>query len=205
MRNGNYMAGNLSNRGAVSATGGASPNNPRIENDFYATQPKTVRALLDVFEFKGSILEPACGMGHISKVLHEYYPNNEIVSTDLIDRGYGQGGVDFLEYDYGRKFDNIITNPPFALAKEFVYRGLELANDKVAFLLKIQFLEGKKRSELFGNTPLKYVYSFSERQATLPNGAELNPKTGKEWSTVLFLAWFIWEKGYEGEPILRWL
>ena len=37
------------------------------------------------------------------------------------------------------------------------------------------------------------------------DGWELNPKTGKPWSTALFLAWFVWEQGYEGEPIIRWL
>jgi len=143
--------------------------------------------------------------GHISKVLERYYPNQQVISTDLVDRGYGQGGIDFLTHDYGRKFDNIITNPPFSLAKEFVERCLELTNDKLILLLKIQFLETKKRKELFENSPLKYIYVFSERQSTLKDGLELNPLNNKPWSTTLLLAWFIWEKGYEGEPIVRWL
>jgi len=144
-------------------------------------------------------------MGHISKVLKEYYPENEIISTDLIDRGFGEGGIDFLSHDYGRRFDNIITNPPFKLAKEFVEKALTIANDKVIMLMKIQFLESKGRREFLENSPLKYVYCFSERQATMRNGWEVNPKTGKPWATALFLAWFVWEIGYEGEPIVRWL
>ena len=115
----------------------------------------------------------------MAEVLKDYYPNNEIISTDLIDRGYGQGGIDFLTYDYGRKFDVVITNPPFKLAKEFVQKGLEISNDKVIMLLKIQFLESKSRKEFLENSPLKYVNVFSERQYTMKNGLELNPNTGK--------------------------
>ncbi len=186
-------------------TGGKSKTWQREKHDFYATPEETTRALLDVLALEGSILEPACGIGHISKVLKEYYPENEIISTDLIDRGFGEGGIDFLNHDYGRRFDNIITNPPFKLAKEFVEKALTITNDKVIMLMKIQFLESKGRREFLENSPLKYVYCFSERQSTMRNGWKINPKTGKPWSTALFLAWFVWEIGYEGEPIVRWL
>lgn len=195
---------NLHNRGASISTGGKGVND-RANDDFYATQSKTVKSLLDVFTLKGNILEPACGMGHISKVLEEYYPSQEIVSTDLVYRGFGEGNIDFLTYDYGRKFDNIITNPPFSLSKEFLEKSLELSNDKVILLLKIQFLESSKRKEILKNSPLKYIYVFSERQSTLKDGLELNPTNNKPWTTTLCLAWFIWEKGYTGEPIVRWL
>ena len=186
-------------------TGGSSDNFIREKDDFYVTPPKTTRALLDIFPLEGSILEPACGDGRMAEVLKDYYPNNEIISTDLIDRGYGQGGIDFLTYDYGRKFDVVITNPPFKLAKEFVQKGLEISNDKVIMLLKIQFLESKSRKEFLENSPLKYVYVFSERQYTMKNGLELNPNTGKPWCSPMMLCWMVWELGYKGEPIIRWI
>jgi hypothetical protein len=195
----------VNNKGATISVGSTGIHGERAEDDFYATQPKTVKSLLDVFPLKGSVLEPSCGMGHISEVLKEYYPNQEVISTDLTYRGYGEGNIDFLTHDYNRKFDNIITNPPFSLAKEFVEKGLEITNDKVIMLLKIQFLEGQARKDFLMNSPLKYIYVFSARQSTLKNGLELNPLNNKPWSTTLLLAWFIWEKGYEGEPIIRWL
>lgn len=188
---------------------GMSTTRDRVDNDFYATPRNAIEAILNEVKLDGSILEPAAGQGHISKVLKEYYPYSEIVSTDLIQREerFGipiQGGVDFLTHEFHRKFDNIITNPPFNLAQEFIEKALELSNDKVIMFAKIQLLEGNKRRELFDNTPLKYVYVFSKRVNPLRNGEELDEK-GKPWSSTMCFAWFIWEHDYEGEPIIRWL
>lgn len=188
---------------------GMSTTRDRVDNDFYATPRNAIEAILNEVKLDGSILEPAAGQGHISKVLKEYYPYTEIVSTDLVQREerFGisiQGGVDFLTHEFNRKFDNVITNPPFNLAQEFIERALQLSNDKVIMFAKIQLLEGNKRRELFDNTPLKYVYVFSKRVNPLRNGEELDEK-GKPWSSTMCFAWFVWEHDYEGEPIIRWL
>ena len=55
--------------------------------DYYATDPRAVEMLLELEQFSPVIWEPACGEGHISKVLqaHSY----EVISTDLIYRGFG--------------------------------------------------------------------------------------------------------------------
>lgn len=193
-------------RGSI-FTGGTGGIHIREKNDFYATPSPTVKKLLDVFPLKGSIYECAAGQGHIVEVLKEYYPNNEIVFSDLIDRGYPncKSGVNFLTEKYDRTFDNILTNPPFKFAKEFVEKSLEISTDKVIMLLKIQFLESISRKEFLKNSPLKYVYVFSERQNTMKNGSPVNPLTNKPWSSTMLLCWFVWEKGYIGEPIIRWL
>lgn len=188
---------------------GMSQTRERVENDFYATPRNATEAILNMVELKGSILEPAAGQGHISVVLKEKYPYNEIVSTDLVQRNekFGvpiQGGIDFLTHDFNRKFDNIITNPPFNMAQEFIERALQLADDKVIMFAKIQLLEGNKRKEMFDNAPLKYVYVFSKRVNPLRNGEELN-ENGKKWSNTMCFAWFVFEKEYEGEPVIRWI
>ena len=183
---------------------GTSATRERVKDDFYATPYETTRALLQVETIRGSILEPACGQGHISKILKEFYPEQEVISTDLINRGYGESPVDFLSYNYGRKFDNCITNPPFKFAKEFIEKALEITTDKVMMLCKIQLLEGKARKEMFSRTPLKYIYVFTSRQSTWNNGNQLD-ENGKPWATTMCLAWFLWEHGYTGEPIVRWL
>ena len=97
---------------------GGSVNYERVENDFYATDPQSARDLLDNCKIEGdSFYEPCCGQGHISKVLKEYYPEAKHYATDLIDRGYGIGGIDFLNNKQRAKADWIISNPPYSLAK----------------------------------------------------------------------------------------
>lgn len=187
---------------------GGNSVSKREENDFYATDPKTLKLFLHEFwkdnSFEGDILEPACGQGHISETLKEMLPSFNIISTDLIDRGYGQGGINFLTHDYGRTFNTVITNPPFSLAKEFIEKSLEIADKYVIMLCKIQLLEGTKRKDMFLNTPLKYVYVHSTRQATWKEGKSTD-SNGKKWATTMCLAWFVWDKDYQGEPIIRWI
>lgn len=83
----------------------------RVPYDFYPTPPEGTRALLSVERFAGSIWEPACGNGAISKVLLAAGYN--VVSTDLIHRGFGTGGINFLTQTSTRG-RNIITNRPTA-------------------------------------------------------------------------------------------
>jgi hypothetical protein len=93
----------------------------RETHDFYPTWPAATKALLSVERFDGPIWEPACGDGAMSKVLEE--AGYEVISTDLIDRGYGEGGRDFL-MEWQPRAPNIVTNPPFRWAIEFVDRAL---------------------------------------------------------------------------------
>jgi hypothetical protein len=185
---------------------GGTVDTTRVDNDFYATNPKSVRTFLDNHKIESdSFYEPCCGQGHISKVLKEYFPEAQHYATDLVDRGYGIGGIDFLENGQRATADWIVTNPPYSLAKEFVDESLKCANKGVAMFLKIQFLEGQVRKDWFKTTPLKYVYVFSARQDTWNDGQELNPKTGKKWANTMCFAWFVWEHNYTGEPIVRWI
>jgi hypothetical protein len=76
--------------------GCASPTNTREPDDFYATPHECTEALIAA-EADGmpmTVWDPCCGAGDISMVLQRR--GREVVSTDLIDRGCGQGGVDFL-------------------------------------------------------------------------------------------------------------
>lgn len=166
-------------------------NGNREVNDFYPTPPIATKALLKRIKLFGSIWECACGDGAISKLL----PNNTI-STDLIFRGYGEGGIDFLSTT--KKVDWIITNPPYRYATEFAKHALE-CSDNVAFLLKIQFLEGVKRFDFFQENPPKKVYVFSSRLKIYKNGVKQNN------STMMCFAWFVWEKGFRGETVIDWI
>lgn len=152
-----------------------------------------------------NIWEPSCGQGHLSKELEKR--GYEVLSTDLIDRGFGDGGIDFLgDFLINRSefFEgDILTNPPFKLAEDFVEKGMERLytnGNKLILFLKIQFLEGQKRKELFKKYPPKYVYAHSSRQLCAKDG-----EFEKYTATTQFYAWYVWEKGYAGETIIRWI
>ena len=189
---------------------GGNPENGRVENDYYATNPKAVEMLLTNYTFDAAtILEPCVGGGHIANAINNFFANQRVITgLDLVDRGYPNTIVqDFLTWETDRKFEGIITNPPFSLAQEFIEKGMELLTDdgQMAMFLKIQFLEGAKRKEFFEKYPPKYIYVFRNRMATWNNGNEIDPNTGKRWATTMCHAWFIWEKGSKTEPVVRWL
>jgi hypothetical protein len=186
---------------------GDSVNRERVKEDYYATPKEATESLLNSLDLSGceSFYEPACGEGHISKVLEKIYPNADIHSTDLINRGFGVGNIDFLKLDsFTRKFDCIITNPPFKLSQEFIKKGLKLSNRYVIMFAKIQLLEGIARRKLFDKFPPKYIYVFTERVNPLRNGSPVD-ENGKKWASTMCFAWFVWKIGFSGEPIIRWL
>ena len=87
----------IGNSNSIYKTLGASnhTDKEREENDYYATQPIAIDKLRETGELTcNSIWECACGQGHLSKRLESFGYN--VKSTDLIDRGYGEAGVDFL-------------------------------------------------------------------------------------------------------------
>lgn len=178
----------------------------RQNDDYYATNPHALELLLDSLKRDGIelhkyIWECACGQGHLSDVLEKngYITTN----TDLVDRGYKNN---FLQLDFlttNTIFDgDILTNPPYKYAKEFVEHALDTLNDGYycIMFLKIQFLEGQARLNLFRKYPPKYVYVNSARQLCAMNG-----EFEKYKATAICYCWFIWEKGYIGEPVIRWI
>ena len=192
----------------IYATLGASNHSKseRVENDYYATPYESTRALLDIEKFEGDFIEPCVGGGHIVEILKEYYPNSKIIGVDLVDRGYKDTIVsNYFDYTFNGDF-NVVTNPPYSLAQEFLEHSMEQIQEgkKVAMFLKIQFLEGNKRKELFKKYPPKIIHVFSKRQNPWRNGSNVDEK-GKPWSSTMCFAWFVWEKGYKGQPIINWI
>lgn len=191
---------NMSEFRAIGASNHAQHS--REENDYYATDPVAIDKLFDNLTtgyFSEHIWEPACGEGHLSKRMME---RGKIVrSTDLMHRGCGLGGTDFVE-QYEPWGGDIITNPPYSLAEKFVRKSLELVSVgcKVAMFLRIQFLEGIARKEFFSQYPPRYVLVFSKRVKCAINGDFEN--TG---ASAACYAWFVWEKGYAGATEVRWL
>jgi len=190
------------NSKATWSTVGASNHSDRerANNDFYATHPANVDALLKHEKFSETIWEPACGQGHISKRLEER--GHHVFSTDLYNRGYGTPGIDFLmTREMPSRATDIITNPPYKWALDFAKHGYELLeNDhKMALFLRLQFLESKERYGFFVKAPPRHIYVFSYRAKCGVNGVF------EAKASAVCYAWFVWEKGYKGDPIIKWI
>lgn len=168
--------------------------------DYYATDPKAVEMLLELEQFAPVIWEPACGEGHISKVLQAH--GYQVISTDLVYRGFGDPEpLDFLKETLDGFEGDIITNPPYSVGLEFVRRALESVRPggKVAMFLKVQFLEGQKRGAFFKDTPPRIVYISRSRLSCAKNGDfERFP------DSAIAYAWYVWEKGFTGDPVIKW-
>ena len=177
-------------------------NHIRSNNDFYATPPLAVRQLLDLEIFNNNIWEPACGMHHISDILKEYGYN--VRCSDIIDME--NRDIEILDFlNTNNKWEgDIITNPPYKYANEFVQQALNSINQgsKVAMFLKIQFLEGAKRYKIFKENPPKIIYVASQRYGCSETG-KFN-KNGNIGSAICY-CWYIWEKGFKGDPIIKWI
>lgn len=180
----------------------------RAERDFYATDPLAIELLYNKFweqiGFSNSIWENACGNGHLSKKLIEIAPHISVRNSDIIKRNFDCEVIDFLQYNQPNSFQgDIITNPPYNKALEFVDESLKTVKNgyKVAMFLKLTFLEGKKRRKFFNHFPPQYVLIFSQRIQVAINGdIEMFKK-----SSVACYAWFIWEKGNFSKPIIDWI
>ncbi|HKQ44973.1 MAG TPA: hypothetical protein VJS47_06235 [Rhizomicrobium sp.] len=179
--------------------GGFKPTTKRSADlggsDFFPTPKWATHALIENEKFKGSIWECACGDGAMSEVLSK--TGCKVRSTDLYDRGYGEGGHDFLKAT--RTADNIITNPPYNCAEGFIANGLDLANRKFALLLRLAFLEGRHRANtIFAKKPPARVWVFSERITFYMKGAK------QAGSGTTAYAWFVWDKDAPSGTELKW-
>jgi hypothetical protein len=99
------------------------------------------------------------------------------------------------------KSDNIVTNPPYKYALEFVIEAKRKSRRKIAMFLKTVFLESDKRKMMFQdiNYPLKKIYQFSKRVSLYKNGEKMKN------SGMIAYAWYVWEKDYKGLPTIEWI
>ena len=195
----------------------ASHSAPRIvtraDHDFYPTPPEAIRALLSVEHFDGTIWEPACGNGAISKVLEAH--GHTVVSTDLIDRGYGQGGSDFLspvtvarvQLEHPR-IRHVVTNPPYSyrqgIGDKFVGQALRVTRatgGKVAMLLNLGSLCHPTRHAKWQSCPPAAIYALDEL-VCWPNG---NRHQAGRFIAEHRYCWVVWKPDHEGPPRFWWL
>ena len=221
--------GNSNSAHAAIAAKKHGSTNKREQDDFYATDPKALEMLLQkcsgptryIFSLckmdgykRCFIWEPAAGNGNLSYCLKRNEYN--VIASDLKYRGYTDGsivdGLDFLQTYPCKKFkgllsDNpyiILTNPPYSLATEFIEHALEILPERGLYiaLMNITYLAGQKRYQrVYSKGSLREIYVFSKRIECWKNGEQPKDKCG----SIANYAWYVFQKGYNGQPTLYWL
>lgn len=177
-------------------------NKERVALDFYATDPMAIDRLANAVQLPNVIWEPCCGQGHLSKRLSER--GHTVISTDIVNRGYGQGGVDFFA---ATKMPNncecILTNPPYNKAERCIIHALDLLppNGQCFMFVRTLFIESESRyRNIFSLTPPKFIYQFVRRVRCAANG-----DFEHAGSPAQAFCWMRWIKGYNSDTILKWI
>ena len=173
----------------------------RQSNDFYPTPDWVTQALLKHVTLRGPVWEPCCGNGAMARVLER--AGQKVVATDLIDRGFGRGGIDFYNCtSFPAGCRAMVTNPPYGDGGEkgrstddrrglqdFVRHALDLAlraNGQLALLVRFQWLAGKRAAALISSGPLSCVVVLTKRIQWFDMGERTT--TGQHHH-----AWLFWD------------
>lgn len=178
--------GQYTNKGLYNAY--KKNNKEREEKDYYSTPTEEVYNILNRLNYDFSdkiILEPCIGGGHMAKGIEKYLDANcqipaAMVGSDVQDRGFVSDkwvchyglDYDFLGDGYVfNKADVIIMNPPYSILEPFLIRALEIADEKLIVLCRMQVLEGEGRYEkIFANNPPTAIYQYVDRIQCWKNG-----------------------------------
>lgn len=171
----------------------------RADLDWYVEPRSATRALLQVERFDGDILDPACGCGNIVNECLDHGLSAR--GTDIAHRGFGGEGIDFLSDHYIGSADNVICNPPFGISLDFARKSLIIARRKVAFIQRLAWLEGQRRSAFMETSPLARIYVFRNRICMPPGEKKDLPAKGG----FIAYAWFVWDKAHSGPPTVHWI
>lgn len=181
---------------------------PTDSLDHFPTPPWATRALCRYLERTLGIdtggqrvWEPACAEGHMARALNESFSTT--YASDIHDYGIGAEVKDFTldtfdqQPDWPGSVEWIITNPPFNNAQEFIFAALKIARVGVAMFVRTSFLETSGRyNHLFTPYPPTTILQFTERvlllKDKLRSKKDVNPKTGKKYSTATAYCWIIW-------------
>lgn len=186
-----------------------NPKNAQPQGAYYTPSAAT-EALLSVEKFPSNIYEPACGKGHISKVLIDNGYN--VMSSDLNDWGYGHIGYDFLTKSLVTETIQpqncgMITNPPFKFADEFVIRAIELGFKKFAIFNSLGWLRGERRYDrLWDIHPPTTVYVLSKRVSCW----RMDDPNPRATGGSVDYGWYVWDMEtandvYPRSPLLKWI
>lgn len=161
----------------------------REGQDFYATPAWVTEALLRHITLRGPVWEPCCGDGAMSTVLEA--AGHQVISTDLMDRGFGTPGVDFLQCrQVPGECRSIVTNPPYgdtgshagqsrspAAMRNFLSHALALTasvQGQLALLVRLQWIAGRRVADIMSAAPFAAVFVLTQRIRWFDMGVDTN-------------------------------
>jgi hypothetical protein len=147
-----------------------------------------------------TIWEPAAGGGQIAQALDA--SGFRVHATDLAGRNGSPLTQDFLSLlEAPPEIRAIVTNPPYALATEFIEQALdmmEMRRGLVAMLLKVDFDSACTRAKLFADCKAWGRKLVLTRRIVW---FDKPPEPGKRKSTPSENhAWFVWDWGRRPGP-----
>jgi len=168
----------------------------RVEHDVYETPGWVTQALVPHLKpstaANSHVWEPAAASGKIVTVFQER--GYDIAWSDIRD------GQDFFKFQE-TPAPNIITNPPFNLATEFIEHALRLTmpvDGLVAMLLRTDFDHAKTRAHLFRNN-----WAFSKK-LVLTKRIVWFERDDKPAQPSFNHAWFVWDWRNTAAPTLHY-
>ena len=174
--------------------------------DWYVEPASNSLALFNSLKLKGPVWDPACGFGRIVKSAQ--FNGLEAIGSDIIARTSDcKFEADFLEFEsLGYEGYNIISNPPFGVAEDFVLKSIDIVSEGgvCAFLLPLVWMAGfsTKRSWM-PNSPLFKIMPISPRPSMPPGKVIVAGE--KPGNGTKDFGWFVWKKGFEGQPVVEFL
>ena len=178
----------------------------RVDADAYRTPPQPIEALLDHVAFEGLTWECAAGEGDMSAVLRRR--GMRVVTSDIRRTGTDWDDTDFLALSTVVVIDalirqglkNIITNPPYSVADDFVRRALaitKVTGGKVAMLL----------GHDYDTALVQRRWAFRDHPAwsckiQIPRISWLNFE--KKSGPRQIHAWFVWSWSHQGDPVIKY-
>lgn len=157
----------------------------RNDSDFYPTPPEVTQALIDFLEIPKSdkIWEPACGDGRMANVFKQN--GYTVISSDIRETDQCDFVCDFTREYYDHESDWIVTNPPFAIAEQFIQSAYSMGVP-FAMLLKSQYWHSRKRYDLFQQTKPTWILPLTWRPDFLF-------KERGSGSPLMDCIWVVWD------------
>lgn len=186
---------------------GVNQSDPtRNKNDLYRTPPIATFILQKYSNVPKNVVEPCAGYGNISAELLRHGHN--VKSYDL--NHYPEAivpievGVDVLELKAPEGYTGFVTNPPYHknLPMKIAQIGIR-DYEYTALLVRLTYLEGVRRKELFDRHPPSQLIFFSDRIRF--DNAHIEPiEKNQQIGGMIAYVWVIWKRDSEGLTSLKW-